>query len=1264
MEGAAQTHHRHTAAASPARSRPAERLPSIVAGKEVVGRKLAVWKNRVGEWVNGKLVDFDAPAGQHKVRYEERGAREEEWLSLSKCRFAWQGDLPPGSQHNPTFVPGLTPSGHDAVDQKVKVFWPGMGKWYAGKVAAYDGRSAKHTILYKDGDVQRLTLRQEAVVWPDVPGLDGPGLAARLAGEADAAEGVRGVSPKRHSMERGNQGRKGGAAEAEQGSSSTGARKGGDALKREAPEQQGPVSKRTRRMRPDGAAAVASKPADSNCSDALSQDFSQQNGTNHHSKRSTRAGAVPHESHPSGSPSGAFISTEPAVTHFTANGEHRSGDVIQASGSAADHMDKGVNGGRATPATSSSAAEVEVDIVGQPAHAQSTFHGGDMAQRMPLHGSGAPAGQLPSPSGSAVQPQAAAEFQALQTAQGEGMQQQRGGGRGRGRGGRGRGRGRGRGGRGRGGGGSTRDGQPDLTHALEAVVGCRVGVWWADDEAFYKGEVTAFDSYHKRNKIMYDDGEEEWVALQRETFSWLTPRASAAGATPELASAMRLLGATNAGAAPPLPELAIPSFEAFPVESPVQAPGAPPPLPPIPPDLLQAAAAMAPMPAAAVPAVAPASANGASAAGPQGIAAVGWRVTVPFEGDGTMHRGEVLAYKEENGQHQVFYEDGEDEWVDLAAQKIATWQEPVRGVVSAPGLPEGTPLPKGRAAIGWRIGVYWRDDAVFYAAEIIGFDTGTGRHQVLYDDGEEEMVSLTTEKVKWMLPPGVRGSADSSDESEVDSDFDSSEEEEEERPRRRSSRRRGRGRAGPGSRRVGRRPQRSPSYEPSERRMRLDGPHCHQPTRFGPGYTPPTSPTFARKATAHGSLCLYPEDTPDGVIPQSFAAPTPPIVVPARDAARDPVLARDVSADRGVRLPNGARLRVTRVNIFLSEEEDHGNAATDEPAAAIAAAEDAPLVGPIESSAVAAVVVGGGAKPAAGGRACKLRDVLARVATAEACIAQHASQDAPGVPDANEDGLAGQQLGAGRQAHAQTSSLGNPPTTEGDPLKTGNAAASSVPPTPMSALQLPGKETATPAATALVASVTPGTGGYEMWAASAAPPAVNCASALWSSLVHPPSPFGLPVSQNVPVHAPPRLPADAPPAATAAPADVADASGDRTVPDVRCSMIASEVEQLPESGQLTLPDGHKPQPLHTAARAANGAAAAVTKSGSFGIPETPSLGGELRGGFTLPQRLNSIQLQGKCASGSGASCEPASGDPPRTCHTEMEPLREGVTVAQ
>ena len=39
-----------------------------------------------------------------------------------------------------------------------------------------------------------------------------------------------------------------------------------------------------------------------------------------------------------------------------------------------------------------------------------------------------------------------------------------------------------------------------------------------------QGKLLQFDSYHKRSKILYDDGEEEWVSLSRETFKWLTPR--------------------------------------------------------------------------------------------------------------------------------------------------------------------------------------------------------------------------------------------------------------------------------------------------------------------------------------------------------------------------------------------------------------------------------------------------------------------------------------------------------------------------------------------------------------------------------------------------------------------------------------------------------------------------------------------------------------------------------------------------------------------
>ena len=65
-------------------------------------------------------------------------------------------------------------------------------------------------------------------------------------------------------------------------------------------------------------------------------------------------------------------------------------------------------------------------------------------------------------------------------------------------------------------------------------------------------------------------------------------------------------------------------------------------------------------------------------------------------GDTTMHSGEVLAFDKEKGQHLVFYDDGEDEWVDLLAQPV-TWQDHARGVTIAHGLPAGEPCPWKKA---------------------------------------------------------------------------------------------------------------------------------------------------------------------------------------------------------------------------------------------------------------------------------------------------------------------------------------------------------------------------------------------------------------------------------------------------------------------------------------------------------------------------------------------------------------------------------------
>ena len=83
--------------------------------------------------------------------------------------------------------------GRPALPQ-VKVFWPAMCRWYAGRVGSYDAGSGQHTVLYKDGDVQALTLEREAVLWLDLPPVDAASAAAArcaAGGWGHSAEQVR-----------------------------------------------------------------------------------------------------------------------------------------------------------------------------------------------------------------------------------------------------------------------------------------------------------------------------------------------------------------------------------------------------------------------------------------------------------------------------------------------------------------------------------------------------------------------------------------------------------------------------------------------------------------------------------------------------------------------------------------------------------------------------------------------------------------------------------------------------------------------------------------------------------------------------------------------------------------------------------------------------------------------------------------------------------------------------------------------------------------
>eukprot|EP00873_Tetraselmis_striata_P037975 jgi/Tetstr1/458239/TSEL_044727.t1 len=237
-----------------------------------------------------------------------------------------------------------------------------------------------------------------------------------------------------------------------------------------------------------------------------------------------------------------------------------------------------------------------------------------------------------------------------------------------------------------------------------AAVRARVSVFWPGDQVYYKGRIIDYNREKSLHCIRYDDNEEEWLNLSEEYFKWLGPRARSAGYSPALAAAVMALGPD--GITPP------------------------------------SVAALAE------------KTREADTSGPRGHNAVGYRIGILWEADGAYHHGEVLAYIDHKHKHHILYDDGEDEWIQLT-KEAKVWRHKGRGASLPAGIAQGDSAPRGRSAIGWRIGVYWKEDTVFYEGEIKGYDSATGKHHILYDDSEDEYISLSTEKIKWMVPPGL-----------------------------------------------------------------------------------------------------------------------------------------------------------------------------------------------------------------------------------------------------------------------------------------------------------------------------------------------------------------------------------------------------------------------------------------------------------------------------------------------------------------------------
>ncbi|GAB4820373.1 hypothetical protein N2152v2_007419 [Parachlorella kessleri] len=764
----------------PGRGPPREKQV-LVAAAEVVGRPLAVWSQKLLDWPKAVIAAYKPESQEHLIRYEDPQAMgvAEKWVKLGSTRFQWLQDQPRDAGSNPTWA--SVPRHDDCVGRRLKVFWPGMGRWYQGKIQSYDPVSDKHCIKYRDGDVQELRLRHEALIWVDTGPLPPARPPSAQQQQPQTAGGGKGAKPAGQTATAAGPAA-GKAQKLAAGSSPAGpaAMKGAGARAALAPSAS-PAAAAVLTGQAVGAGVLRrSSPAAGKRPRAELESSSGDERLRSNKSSATRQAGLAAAASPASAPAGGLASPgsgaatrkeqpAPAAELGAAAGAAAGGGGSSNMGSAysgpSADADEGEGGLRGTDSGSSSEgdSEDEGDVEEEEDAEMVEADDGDSSVVTDDLGSEVYSSDLDLEAESEDLDEVSYRNAGGARSGGTGGRRRQGAtGATSVRSGQGRKRSRGPGSRkhkkpvGRprksGSGPSAQDRhlkagrelgrpKPALRPEDEAarlaggsVVGARVAVLWPQDGKFYKGKLMQFDSYHKRSKILYDDGEEEWVSLSRESFKWLTPRGRSAGFCGELLEAVGQLGALLEPLPATLPAPAEAGAGAR-GQSGAQAPAT------------AAVAAASPSP---VGEVADVAAKGA----PKAEAAVGWQVSVLFDGDGHWYRGEAVAYDKRRGRHLVLFDDGEDEWLALEHESVA-WHKLARGANTVcPGIKPGTPAPRGRAAVGWRVGVFWSADMVFYSGEVSGFEAATGRHTVAYDDGDVRTISLSTDKMKWMVPPG------------------------------------------------------------------------------------------------------------------------------------------------------------------------------------------------------------------------------------------------------------------------------------------------------------------------------------------------------------------------------------------------------------------------------------------------------------------------------------------------------------------------------
>ena len=80
-----------------------------------------------------------------------------------------------------------------------------------------------------------------------------------------------------------------------------------------------------------------------------------------------------------------------------------------------------------------------------------------------------------------------------------------------------------------------------------------------------------------------------------------------------------------------------------------------------------------------------------------------------------------------------------------------------RGARSGPAAsPPALGASDGPEAIGRRIEVFWPEDDTWYGGRVAEFNATSGEHKIRYDDGDVELIALSTETFRWGTEPAAK----------------------------------------------------------------------------------------------------------------------------------------------------------------------------------------------------------------------------------------------------------------------------------------------------------------------------------------------------------------------------------------------------------------------------------------------------------------------------------------------------------------------------